>query len=516
MLLKIQQWIKSPLAVTPAPVVVAWIVTAVGIVLRIRQIVTKPDLWLDELSLALNVAQRDWTQLLISRLDNAQVSPPGFLQIAKLTTTLLGHSDFAFRLPALIFSILALVLFTVLALRILKQWEAVIAIVLVAISPLLLIYSAEFKQYSADVFAAMLLTLIVVELRRSKYSRRWTIVAALAPLVIVWLSDPSSIVLAGLAAGLTVLALAERDKAAFVAARFVAPAWSVALLAQYWVAKRRTSGGTMEMMQQAWQKSFLPAIPQSAHDYGRMTRWVLSIYTGGFGLPRLHGLSVVLMVLGFAGLWRSGRRDIALFVFGPIAVSLIVSSAHIYPARGRAILYLLPAFAIALATGVVVVSRIFRGWGPTLVGALLAIMVLPPTLSSLTSPAVAVTENITPVLAHIAAHRQPADRIYVFWGASPALQFYGPRYGINASDWSASEWRADDADLDGVWKDIDKFRGADRLWFVVSHSYPHVVRDRIVAHLDSIGVPILTEDYPGRSKRDDDASAFLYNMQSQK
>lgn len=242
----------------------------------------------------------------------------------------------------------------------------------------------------------------------------------------------------------------------------------------------------------------------------------MSVYSIGFGLPRLRGLCVVLMILGIIGLWRSGRRDIALLVTGPVIVTLIASAAHVYPFRGRVILFLYPAFAIALAVGLVYVSRIFRNWGPTIAGALFAVIIVPQTLSSLKSPTPWVTEDITPVLARVAARKQPGDKLYVFWGAESAVRFYGPRYGITPDQWSISAWPRDEKKLDAVWKDLEQFRGTGRLWLIFAHAYPNNVRDRILVHLDSAGIPIVAEDYPDREKREEDASTFLYDMRGAK
>lgn len=496
------------------PILLAWLSLALGIALRIRQLTGRSDLWLDEVVIALNITRRSWSQLVVTPLAYDQVCPPLFLQAAKLSTVMFGTSEFAFRLPSLVFSILGLLIFAKLTRRFLSDWERVIAILLVAAAPMLLIYSAELKQYSADVFAAVLVSLVAFKARKSGYSKGWTIASALCGLAIVWLSDPSSFVLAGVGVGLLALAIVEGDRIAQRRILLIAPVWTFALFAQYWTARMRTAGGTAETMQKIWRDSFLPVIPRSAHEAGWLGRAITDIYSQGFGLPTANGFCTLLMLLGLIGLWRSKRRDVVVIFFGPVIVALIASGAHLYPFSGRVILFLFPAFAIALAAGVLYVSKPFKTFQPAVAIGLFALVIAPQVDRSLRRSTPWITENITPVLAYVSAHRHPNDKIYVVWSAAAAVDFYGPRYGISSGEWATSAWPEDRTQLDSIWKDIDTFRGADRLWVIFAHDHPASVRDRILSHLDSLGTPIYKEEYPGRRKPREDTSAFLYNMRT--
>ncbi len=461
--------------------------------------------------LALSLVQRSWRGLLLTPLDHAQVAPPGFLQIAKLSTTLFGMSEHALRLPALLSSIAGLILLAIVSSRVMRQWETPVVVLLFTMSPLLILQSSEFKQYSSDLLIGLVLTYIVIRWRASKYSDRWSVIAALSALLMVFISDTAVLMLGGLGIALVLLAILERDKLTVRAAMIAAPAWIVAVAAHAWSAQKRMTQGTSEVMQHYWDTAFFPILPRTLHDALWLPWSLRGLYRDGFGLRHLVAVPLVLMVLGVYYMWRNGRRDVVILMFGPVVVTLLAGAARLYPFRDRLVLFLLPAFAFAFAAGMIFVVSRLKNWAPPAALALTLVLLEPEVFVLQTRGMYLRKEEIKPVLAHVAARRQPTDRIYVVWSAAPAMTFYAPKFGIERSDWFASGWRNND-DWDLVWQDFEQFRGAERLWVVVSHDNPPSVRDRIVAHLDSLATPVTGGDYPGRDRPRVKASAFLYDL----
>ena len=127
-----------------------------GIALRFRQYLFNRSLWFDEASLALNVVDRDVTTLLTKPLAYLQSAPPGFLVAARSMVVALGPSDWALRLVPFIAGVLVVLLAVLLARRELTSTVGRLTFVgLVALSPVLIFYSSEFKQYSSDALAAI-------------------------------------------------------------------------------------------------------------------------------------------------------------------------------------------------------------------------------------------------------------------------------------------------------------------------------------------------------------------------
>jgi len=375
---------------------------------------------------------------------------------------------------------------------------------------MLLIYSAEVKQYSGDVFAAVLLTLTAFELRSSRYSKSWTVTAAIAALSIVWFSDTSTIVLGGLGLGLVLLVLLEREAAGFRAAAILAPVWCLAILANQIGARRRMVGGTAEVMHSTWKAAFMPFPPRSKDETLWLWRALSDIYAISLGMKVLYGASLIIAATGIWFLWRRGRRDVVALMFGPVVVALVASAAQLYPFTGRFTLFLLPAFVVALAAGVGFIARAAPKYPQVAQAVLFVVLVNPPAfVRSSTTPAW-LREEIRPVLSHVAAKRQPGDKIYVYWGGAPATAFYGPRYGLKNTDWVAGGLHGDKAD--GYLPEFDQFRGSSRLWVIFAHSRAPGVRDGILRHLDSLGVKRMSEEYPPPESPRDDAAAFLYDL----
>lgn len=88
----------------------ALLIICFGIFVRLSQYFSNRALWGDEASLALNIVNRSYLELL-QPLDRNQAAPPGFLWIEKLFTQILGNNEYALRLFPLISGIVSLIAF---------------------------------------------------------------------------------------------------------------------------------------------------------------------------------------------------------------------------------------------------------------------------------------------------------------------------------------------------------------------------------------------------------------------
>src|SRR5262245_20522322 len=112
------------------------------------------SLWLDEAWVANSIRAASLQQAIYYD-DWLQTTPPLFIALSRLVTAVFGTSNVAFRaLPALS-GIVSVVLFSFMALRLLKPSFAIIAILLFVFSPRVILYSQSLKQYSNDVIAMM-------------------------------------------------------------------------------------------------------------------------------------------------------------------------------------------------------------------------------------------------------------------------------------------------------------------------------------------------------------------------
>lgn len=122
------------------------------------------SLFIDEASLALNLAEKSFAGLW-GPLDYQQYAPPLFLMLMKSAVWFFGNSEQALRLVPLWSGLLALGLFGALVRRYtIGLWVAAAAVWIFAFSELHIRYATEAKQYGTD--AAVALALVWMAHRR--------------------------------------------------------------------------------------------------------------------------------------------------------------------------------------------------------------------------------------------------------------------------------------------------------------------------------------------------------------
>ena len=175
---KIRQWMN--------PRRVVGIIIGLGIVLRLVQYLYNRSLWFDEVSLALNVIEKTFSELL-QPLDYGQMAPPGFLLVAKVLINTFGDGEYVLRLFPLAAGIFSLFIFYEVARRVLSQRGLIIALAFFAISYPLIRYSSEFKQYSSDVAIALGISLMgLIWLERKSWFVLYTFLFSFIGSLLIW------------------------------------------------------------------------------------------------------------------------------------------------------------------------------------------------------------------------------------------------------------------------------------------------------------------------------------------
>jgi hypothetical protein len=172
---------------------------AVGIALRVWQYLGDTSLWFDELSIARNIHERSFIQLMMEPLGYNQIAPVGFLAVVKGSTLLLGSTDMALRLFPFLCGLLSLILFWRVAERALDPISAAVALALFAVGLPFILYTTTLKQYGSDIAATLALIGITLDLRASPASARRCAMAGLAGFAIAWFSQAAMLVMGGLA-----------------------------------------------------------------------------------------------------------------------------------------------------------------------------------------------------------------------------------------------------------------------------------------------------------------------------
>jgi hypothetical protein len=448
---------------------------------------------LDEAALARNIIDRGPLALL-RPLDYAQVAPPGFLLTEKAIAVAFGNGEHALRLFPLFCGIVAIAVFSRISSWTLTGWPVAYGVGLFSLAAPLVYFSSQLKQYSSDVAATSLVLWATLWLRRSAITWARVLIAASVVAAVVWFSQPVMFVVAG--AGVAIATGALRNWRSPDNRRLLAVlvVWATSTLLAIRHSVLNVPADDRAYLEAYWAGGFLPFPPRAIADlfwiWERLT-WVFGAFTtglrrtnGGLGYPWSQ-IFVLLVVAGFVALWRR-RREYALIFLLPVLLALGASALHLYPFTGRVLGFLLPIFLLTTSAGADFVLERLGSRVQFLAPVMLAIFVGSPIYATVTALPPERIEHLRPIVARIAAERQPGDSIYVFYGASHAFRYYASRFGLESS--GTVFGACSTTDLRVYLRDVDRFRGQQRIWVVATHLPRQGIELRtITEYLDSIG-----------------------------
>ena len=489
-------------ATTPpgVPVTVFVVILLLGGGLRLAALLLDRCLWIDEAMLALNLVNRS-PRGLLDPLDWNQGAPVGFLLAVKGAISAFGASEWALRLVPFAASVCGLLAFAWTARRLLPPHAALLAVAIFGLSPHLVSYAGECKQYACDAAIAAGLLAVAVGLFEGKGGWRWALLGV-AGAAAVWCSHPAAFVLGGIGTALLARELAARDRARFIAAGLTVGCWLVSFAACYLICLKNLGGN--KYLEDYWAGHFLSLPPKSIGDVTWLVDHVIHFFTipGGFGgsLVPLGGFAALLALVGLREFARE-RWPVALALTLPAAFVLFASALHKYPIGGRLMLFMVPFATLLVARGAWVVFDAIRERNRFAAFALVVLLVGAPLWESvdlLRKPTR--HEELVPVLRTVKSEIQPGDRLFVYYGAVPAFTFYTREQPFAEDAVTLGEEHR--GDPSAYRAELAKLRG--RVWVVVSHR--HGDEDAVMrATLDARGVCEREVKRPG-------AAAYLYRL----
>ena len=484
---------------------------AFGAALRLWQYAAGASLWADEANLALNILDRPVGRLL-GPLDYRQVAPPGWLLLEKAAVTLFGEGEYALRLLPLLGSLAALPLGWYVARRILAPGLArPLALGLLATGIPFIFYGAQVKPYSTDVALALLLLALATTVRQDGAGQRSLLGLGVAGVLAPWLSYAAVLVAAGLLAALAAPALLQRDWNRLRPLGPLALALSASAVGAVLWARGTMTPDDVLYMQRFWERDFMPLPPRDLRELGWSVARLTTVYGGGGLRYPAPGLFLVLAALGAWELWRRDRDRVWLLL-APILVTFGAAALHVYPFEPRVVLFLFPAFLTLTAAGPGALGRAIgaRHAHVALRAAVVACGAL-ALFGLLRNAPPYEPEPMRPVLQSMRQAWQPGDRAYVYYGGEKAFLYYARRYGLTAGDYVLGRCAREDPRL--YLRELDGFRGARRLWLVVTHAVPEETA-AIRGYLDRIGTRRAAFEAGNATgaRRSDRARVDLYDL----
>jgi hypothetical protein len=431
-----------------------------GIILRLVLYFDNRPFWADEAQLALNIRDRSFSGL-TQHLDYCQAAPLGFLIAEKWLSLSLGNNEYVLRLIPLLSGVAALLLFWLLAKRLLSDTAVTVAVGLFAVCGPLIRYCSELKPYSLDLFFGILLFLIADQVMRKSNNMVALISLALAAVFTPWLSYGSLCVMPAVLIGTTISFLHQKRSRQVIAVSLISMLWATSLFLVYVSSLEdlnHTAAQAALMTPNAvlpdnldavwWMRLKLEELPQSP---------------GGLSVIAV-GLACLYAAAGVLNL-ASKTSTTTTYLALPLVITLAASCLGIYPFLSRFLFVLVPSLFIFIAEGAT--------WFYKIVGkqsipvAILGIALLfVPRFNWLDLPTgkLAAGPEIKATLAYLAAHRKPGDIIYVYYGAYFPVLYYCNSYGFSEHDFRVS--------VPGLWANDDLRRSLLNAW---QRSYPNTI-----------------------------------------
>jgi hypothetical protein len=393
--------------------------------------------------------------------------------------------------------------FAWLSRRLLPEQAAVLAVALCAISPTLLSYTAECKQYVTD--AALTVGIFCVSLRllyREDSNKRWAMLG-IAGALAVWFSHPVVFILGSVGTALFVDSLVMKDRRRVLACVATIGCWLASFGVCYITCLRHL--GMNQYLLDYWAGHFLTLPPTSVGDLA----WLVSHFSnfvdfpGGLGGTEIKasGLATAFFLIGLFLMFRE-RWPVAFALIAPAFFALLASGFHKYPFAGRLLLFLVPLLLLGVARGAWAVASALKPSLPiaNLVG--IGILVLAPAIETYEQIQRPLRyEQITLVLDDVRQKWEPGDKVYLYYGAIPAYSFYTLDRPFVPDVMKGTEFRGKRT---GYRDELRKLAGNPRVWIIFSHR--HAAEESLLkAYAEGLGECREEIHQPG-------ATAFLYDF----
>ncbi|MGD9602557.1 MAG: ArnT family glycosyltransferase [Gammaproteobacteria bacterium] len=469
------------------------VLLGLGIALRVFQYLSGPDQWLDEIALSKAVLDLDFAALWFGPLPYDQVAPPGFLMLQKLLIVIFGPQDAVFRLVPFLSSVAALLLFCSIARRYLDGAAAFTAVLLLATAGPVIMFGGLHKQFSSELFASVAMLFLALRSLDSRSDRRETIFQTASGVMLLCLSHAASFMATAILPSLLMTwRAAPRDRMVRLRSRIaITVTWGLTAAGLAVLRVRHSDPTSRGKLDAYWAAGYPPSDPlQWPHWLVDQLRMLLG--TGGeqaslaYPIPQLF---LLLMLLGFVAL--ACRRSMVAGVLAcPIVAVLVAAGLRLYPFHDRTILFLLPSLFLCAGVAIEELARIAHRVGgcrrvTARLGTAGALGIL-ATLPIVWNPPPYHMGQVARVLDYIAERRQPGDRVYAYYGAGPAVLFYGARYGFRDSDILIGGCHR--GNLAAYEEELGSFRGAARVWVVLTHAIAQYgSREGILGFLDRAG-----------------------------
>ena len=209
----------------------------------------------------------------------------------------------------------------------------------------------------------------------------------------------------------------------------------------------------------------------------------------GMSIPVLAG---ILLAVGCISMFVRDWR-LAVFLIAPFPITMLASGFHKYPFADRLLFFSLPLAYLLIAEGCERMRALLLKFNPVVANTAWALaaclLIATPAWNAwqgFRRPWRG--EDITAAMSYVRDHRLETDKIYVYYGAAPAFQYYAASYGFPEGDYVLGISSREDPAR--YIEDMDHLIGNGRVWFIFSHFCGSCVVNEnhlYMDHLEEIG-----------------------------
>lgn len=480
----------------------------IGIFLRLFHLFDNRSFWIDELYLNGNVIKMGFMDLITKPMDYEQKAPLGYLWMTKLAVILFGKGERALRLFSVICGIGAVTFFVPVARFFLKPWSMLIAVGILALGEPFIYHSTEAKQYSAELFAAIIALYLFVRFQNVS-TLSSLLVWGISGGILVWFSYSSIFVLAGIAIVVSINSLLKKAWKDFSFKLIPFTIWLVSFaLVYYFFLRKYEDSGWLKNFFEVMYNAYMPMPPSPKDLYwfaythymllernlGLLTKFGDHIkdYTLTQTFFRMPFLPLLLEVVAVVVLFRKNKYFLFILAF-PILLTLLASGFKFYPFYERFILFLAPLFIVLIAYGAESTAGLFeKSKGEIIAPILFLLLLFPPFWNAIRftiDPShLYKKEYNREALLYVNDRYREGDAVYVYWNMNHAYKYYKDAYSLKYDALGRDDLRHVTAGkqeyYDKIRQQFGDISGKKRIWLVLNPELRN-----------NIG------DYPGRTPK---------------
>ncbi|MFQ5857842.1 MAG: glycosyltransferase family 39 protein [Anaerolineae bacterium] len=418
--------------------------------LRIYRLDFQP-LWWDE-GISVYLANREAATILANRAKD--VHPPLYFLLLQGWTALASNAPFAVRHFSLLFGTLSVAALYTLARRLSSRFTALLAALILAISPFQVHHAQEARMYPLVTMLALLSTYLLMRALDHR-TARWS--------KSLWIGYTLTIVLALLTHYYAIFIPLFQGVYVFLRHREVAMKWVTAMVAGVVLYAPWLGMIAGELPQRAAGKVAAEADPARSPMVfiGRYLSTVtVGYHVAGLASVLTAGVAAGLILLGLFGLQRQAELPV-LYLGVPLAGGLLLNQVLPFEAFPRLLAHAAPAAYLLIAAGLIQFQR-WRLAGLAVTG--LALIGLVTPYPSLYAERRQSGEDYRPTIDTIDELAMAQDLVVLdFPWQAGYLQSYS-RSQVNWWIAPGSTWASDSSQMN---RDLDQLlREHPRLWYV--------------------------------------------------